>query len=388
MESTANINEDNTTGIFNLKNIKLKFNYLGVSKTENIQIYNNANLDNIFKDYIKIRNLTEIQNSVNKYNFYLIRENQKIKLDKVKSIQQHGIKDGDLIEVSFPEIINQNENRNELSHTYQNSSENLINPSASSNKKYIIIIGSIGVILLGLIIFFTCWFVFKKPKIPIETPTDNTDEISEEEENEEEEEKKEIEKIYELEELMIEKRPYYPINELFLYRSDKEINIELDPQTGDYEEGKNLTKITEHLDFCFIIEEKHVELNDDTLTKKNWFTGYISLLNLTINNGTDNITLSYNDELQKYINNNKLRILDEKEEEEELEFEEFENQEEMEKENDNLEDEDNTNYVIDHQNDTLFVKINFYENGEIKNIQTPTNFDPNNMIYIDEIIKF
>ena len=388
MESTANINEDNTTGIFDLKNIKLKFNYLGVSKTENIQIYNNANLDNIFKDYIKIRNLTEIQNSVNKYNFYLIRENQKIKLDKVKSIQQHGIKDGDLIEVSFPEIINQNENRNELSHTYQNSSENLINPSASSNKKYFIIIGSIGVILLGLIIFFTCWFVFKKPKIPIETPTDNTDEISEEEENEEEEEKKEIEKIYELEELMIEKRPYYPINELFLYKSDKEMNIELDPKTGDYEEGKNLTKITEHLDFCFIIEEKHVELYDDTLTKKNWFTGYISLLNLTINNGTDNITLSYNDELQKYINNNKLRILDEKEEEEELESEEFENQEEMEKENDNLEDEDNTNYVIDHQNDTLFVKINFYENGEIKNMQTPTNFDPNNMIYIDEIIKF
>ena len=73
MESTANINEDNTTGIFDLKNIKLKFNYLGVSKTENIQIYNNANLYNIFKDYIKIRNLTEIQNSVNKYNFYLIR---------------------------------------------------------------------------------------------------------------------------------------------------------------------------------------------------------------------------------------------------------------------------------------------------------------------------
>jgi len=176
MESTANINEDNTTGIFDLKNIKLKINYLGVSKTENIQIYNNANLDNIFKDYIKIRNLTEIQNSPNKYNFYLIRENQKRKLDKVKSIQQLGIKDGDLIEVSFPEIINQNENRNEFSHTYQNSSENLINPSASSNKKYIIIIGSIGVILLGLIIFFTCWFVFKKPKIPIETPTDNTDE--------------------------------------------------------------------------------------------------------------------------------------------------------------------------------------------------------------------
>ncbi len=42
---------------------------------------------------------------------------------------------------------------------------------------------------------------------------------------------------------------------------------------------------------------------------------------------------------------------------------------------------------IDENETSCFVKIQFYENGEIKNIFLPTIFSSSNMIYINNIIK-
>jgi hypothetical protein len=52
----------------------------------------------------------------------------------------------------------------------------------------------------------------------------------------------------------------------------------------------------------------------------------------------------------------------------------------------NIDEKPDLSYV-DEKNKLCFIKIEFYENGEIKNIFLPKNFEVSNMVYINEIIK-
>ena len=110
------------------------------------------------------------------------------------------------------------------------------------------------------------------------------------------------------------------------------------------------------------VKENKEIIDGQNLIKK-WYSDYISLLNLTINNGTLDMLLKFNDELHKLMNRtnfenkNNKRILDEKAE----------------------------ILRINNENEICFVKINFYENGNIKDIFYPEGFDLDKMVYINKI---
>ena len=59
--------------------------------------------------------------------------------------------------------------------------------------------------------------------------------------------------------------------------------------------------IDQYIDFVFILRNKHFEI-ENNITQKNWFSGYIGILNITINNGTDDMMIFYDNNLNKYIN--------------------------------------------------------------------------------------
>ncbi len=108
MESTANINNTNTTGIFNEIPVGVRYLSHGITITENLELYTDNNLENAFNDFRMKKNIIDTNNGQKERNFYLIKDNQKIKLDKNKRILELDLKEGDLIEVSYqtPEINN------------------------------------------------------------------------------------------------------------------------------------------------------------------------------------------------------------------------------------------------------------------------------------------
>ena len=114
-----------------------------------------------------------------------------------------------------------------------------------------------------------------------------------------------------------------------------------------------------------MIRNKETEI-ENNIIQKNWYSGYIGILDITINNGTNNITILHDNNLNQYLKekNNNLR---------------------------NLESDNNiheSDYLDENKNDTsCFIKIDFYQNGKIKNIYLPNDFNVSNIIFIKEIIK-
>jgi len=167
------------------------------------------------------------------------------------------------------------------------------------------------------------------------------------------------------EENLIVKLNYNP-NNLLKFRSKKNINLEVNTNESEENDSNsnenNKKNMIQYTDFIFIIREKKDEKDENNLISKNLYTGYIGILNVTLNNGTNDMMVIYDEQLSKSIKNekqNNLRNIDEK---------------------------PDLSYV-DEKNKFCFIKIEFYENGEIKNIFLPKNFEVSNMIYINEIIK-
>ena len=122
------------------------------------------------------------------------------------------------------------------------------------------------------------------------------------------------------------------------------VELESKEETGGDE--SNMTDIKEFIYFGLIIRKGSQETFEEEGVIRNWFTGYITLLNLTVNNGTNDMFLKYNKKLKDIINENtNRRILRES----------------------NNTDEDNL--MLNDEDELCFVKIHFYENGEIKDIQ-------------------
>ena len=152
----------------------------------------------------------------------------------------------------------------------------------------------------------------------------------------------------------------YSPNLVYRYQSNKKMNMIVDINDTN---GENFNKyITQYLDFFIIIRKENIEYDDEKHIQRKWFSGYIGILNLTVNNGTDDMILIYDKELYKYLNNlknNNLRITEE----------------------------DIDLSLVEENNNFCFIKIHFYENGGIKNIFLPKNFVISNMIYFNDIIK-
>jgi hypothetical protein len=163
---------------------------------------------------------------------------------------------------------------------------------------------------------------------------------------------------YKKEELIIERN--YPINMLFRY-SNKQINkIVIE---GEELQNNNNTvfEISQLSDFIFIVREKNIERDKLKKIEKEWYTGYIGFLNVTIQNETHNMLSVYDDSLNDYLGTEKLRRLSGPE-----------------KIDVNLVREDNK---------LCLAKIDFYKNGTIKNYFLPKEFSINNFIYIEEAAK-
>ena len=144
----------------------------------------------------------------------------------------------------------------------------------------------------------------------------------------------------------------YNVNYIWRYSNEKIMEVEIESEEiRENNEPQSMNKIS---DIIFIVREQHLENNDMELTKKKWFTGYLGFLNMTIINGTNDTLIIYDEKLNKYLSNNSNGTG----------LSQFNEQEKV-----------------------YFVKIEFYENGELKNIFIPEGFSLPNIDDIKEIIE-
>jgi len=314
---------------------------------DKMNVISNENkvLDSIINDF-----LNQNQISLNKEYFLYLKRNNKImrKLNKLKRVYDLKIMQDDEILVSYEEFkifpsLNDVNQKNEIEGYNQEIQEasnvilvdqklkNILKSkndvkdgklNSFKNKILIIIISSIlGILLIIGIIIFLI-YRFKRNKI-------NRNILE-----------------YKKEELIIKKS--YPLNMLLRFDSVKETEIQIEA------ENNSMQYINETYDFIFIVRQRTIEKEEKNHIEKELYTGYIGLLNHTMINETDNMITVYDKKLNEYLNNN----IDEKSQ--------------------------NLKYVGEDGN-FCFAKIEFYLNGEIKNIYLPKEFSEVNFVYIDDI---
>ena len=324
----------------NIKNIRLIVRILykkeisGImhETSDDMVLYQLETIAESFNRYTTKNNITLYNNKIK--NFYLMKKGEFFLLDDKEQIMNLGLNSGDIIKIKFSD-----ENLdNTQDFLYKIKKSNI----KTNSKRIKIIITSISIIALILLvaIILLYHFVFMKK----------------------EKEMFEKEK-YQKEELVA--NISYNSDIIYWYESNKKIRMIV--EGFNISESDSIKSLEQYMDFIFIIRNKYFEI-ENNITQKNWFTGYLGILNITINNGTNNMTILYdkklNDIIKKEKNKNKLR---------------------------NLNNEDNSNnlnndFIVDNDTHT-FIKIDFYENGEIKNIHLPNKFKISNMVFFNNIIK-
>ena len=289
-------------------------------------------LDKIIISYKELKTEeTEEEPQINKINIINERRetNEVIKVTEIKS---------DLIKVEENEAESRTEGsaRRIIFNVNQKPNSQIKRRNISNNRNILrnmIILGIITVLFI-IGIYFK---VIKKKK--------------------NQEEKNEI--IYSNEDLIIKKN--YPINRLFRYSSNQTSAIILE---GEEIPKNNKTFETLFLmDFIFIVREQNIEINETEKSKKEWYTGYIGFLNVTIINKTHNMLSIYDKSLNNYLDKKNLRRL-----------------ENLNKINGKVD----VDYVND-ENNICFSKIDFYQNGKIKKYYLPKDFSIDNFNYIQQI---
>ena len=292
-----------------------------IKKEDDLGIRYQESLEEAFNKYSNI-------NNKNKQKYFFLEQGKKrIELEKDKKIETLNLKSGDRIFISTEKI------ENNVKKYIRDKTENIemYNMHSKKLKKILALIIPISSVILiaiiGLLLFF---FYFRKK-----------DKKNFEEEN------------------LVTKINYAP-KTIYRYKSNKITNMKVD--ASNISESDTSQNITQYTDFMLIVKDKYEEIINDTY-KKNWFDGFIAISNITLNNGTDDMMIFYDSELDNLLknsNNNKRSL----------------NQ-----------NEDIDLKYIDENDTSCFVKIEFYENGEIKNIFLPNIFSPSNMVYINNIIK-
>ena len=309
-----------------------------VDKEDDLCLYRTEKIEHAFNKYLTKNGITFYRNKIK--SFYLIKNDEYILLDKKKEIQNLGLNTGDLIEVKKREETL--EINTEVIYDIK-TRRSIKNKKQKDYRKFFcisgIVISILAVLILASLLLY--FFILKKKKEIIEEKINYSDE-------------KLVTKIG------------YNSDSLYRYQSIKKTDMIVEGL--DIKEDNAMQSIEQYIDFIFMIRNKFFEIENNE-TKKYWYSGYIGILNITINNGTDNINIFYDNDLNKYLNkndrnkNNNLRILNES----------------------NIIDD---TLVNEEENETsCFIKIEFYENGEIKNIFLPQFFTSSNMIFIDNIIS-
>ena len=234
-----------------------------------------------------------------------------------------------------------------------------INPISNqevSNRKRNIIAIIVGIVLIFAILLsigITLLVLLKrKPKkIKKIIEDDDGNEDNGGNENGENEEEYNFQK----EDLIVERN--YPKNIFFRFSSIKKTEMEAEGQ--DFKKKNSSNTLSAITDLFFIVREEYLENDIENKIKKNWYTGYIGILNLTIRNETNDTITIYDKTLYEYLNQNNLESL----------------------ENIDLQ------YIGGEDGKFCFIKIDFYQNGEVKNYYLPKGFQYINFITIDEFVK-
>jgi len=160
--------------------------------------------------------------------------------------------------------------------------------------------------------------------------------------------------LFESEDLVINIK-YIP-NTIYKYNFNKKIVMKA--EGASIKEEESTREILQGSDFFLLIKSENNEENIVNHTSKKWYSGYIAILNLSFINDTGTTEIIYD----KYLSN-------------------LINQKNSSKENQKRE-------LIDSVGNATFVKIEFYGNGEIRNIYYPKDvFTLTNMMYINEYTK-
>ena len=315
-------------------------------KKENVALYKNDTLKKQFTDYI-------LSNpSVEKYrraSFYLIRRDIITKLDEEKTISQLGIRNGDKIIISFykPNMEHEQDQEQGQKQVQEQSQQGEICNSERKLTKEIppispivtpvtkpprkkkwslyLKIGSVVLLIIIIIIIVLCTLP-PRPPYPI---------------------------IFTKEKLKVNKE--YPVNRLFIFNSQQVNELKFEGEKIGKENSYH--NLNETSDFIFITRKTYVEKDQDKLIEKEWYTGYIAIYHLMKPNITHNNHILYSQNFTDFLNITKKEL----------------NERDI--------------YIETNESNYCFIKMDFYQNGNIKNIYLPKNFNLSYYSYIEEIIR-
>ena len=152
--------------------------------------------------------------------------------------------------------------------------------------------------------------------------------------------------------LIIQKK--YPPNLYMRFISKKESLIAV--ESKEIKNKNSSFKISQNSDFIFIVRDKYIEQDPINEIEKELYTGYIGFMKITLKNETNDMIAVYD----KILNNNLNKNNNERIGEKDLEY-------------------------IGEEGNICFVKLDFYQNGEIKNYYIPNNFSIGNFPFIEDV---
>ena len=330
----------------------------GYTTAKNIPIKSNMVISKTMSDFLREQNTY-----LNDDSYFFIQRKGKIikQIDKNLKVNIAGIKDGDeIILIDDLEIKNKLDNQIELnqiktislsfstnrsliSNDFSNILKGFLKPRVNKSKIELIEKQprnvkkkkKITYILLGVFTFLVLGLIGLGVYLYLEKS-------------------KEREAELETEDLVINIK-YIP-NTVYKYNFNKKILMKA--EGASIKEEESTKEILQGSDFFLLIKSENNEENKVNHTSKKWYSGYLAILNLSYINDTGTTEIIYD----KYLNN----II---------------NQKNSSKENEKRE-------LIDSVGNATFVKIEFYENGEIRNIYYPKDvFTLTNMMYMNEYTK-
>ena len=321
--------------IIELKGIKYEYLF-------NLKLDKEKSLGREFKDFTRLKN----HNIDSVYYLYLSRNQNIIKeLDKKEQLSKSGIKTNDTMIITDKKIkinsekkairlfgLDNTERNNEFIYSDKShfrKKRNIKNkPIAKLKKKFWLILILISIFLMLIIGWLLYYFIFpKKKKISENIP------------------------LFEKENLII--KINYLTDILYKYENYKILEMKGGQKN---KEGNTTKEQLFYADIFFIIRKHILENNNLTNITKNLFSGYLGIFNMTVQNETNTIQLIYDKQLNKILNLYKNKNYN--------------------------------NLIEDEKGNLCFVKIDFYENGEILNISYPLNkFSLSFMQYIRDYAK-
>ena len=325
------------------KNVTFVFREQSISPSDkemkkNVNLYTNYTLKKQFIDFL-LSNPTFSR--YREASFYLNRNNTITKLNPEKTVSRLGIGNFDTIIISFYEPNDernqeqQGDNSDRININLQITQAEIIKEPLTLTrkknwKKYLII----GSIILIISIFLIVYFLWPSPPKP---------------------------PIFTKEKLKVNK--VYPVNRLFIFNSQQVNEIKIEGEIVS--KNNSYHNFNKTNDFIFITRNAYVEKDEDNLVEKEWYTGYIAIYHLKIPNttnttnatNTNNNIIIYSQDITNFLN-----ISIEKSNERET-------------------------YVEYNESNYCFIKIDFYRNGNVKNIYLPKSFSLDYYSYIEEIIK-